>query len=59
MDRASYYREKAEHLRRLADLTWQPKLEAMLRDLALDYDKVAHDLEVAATDIGDTMALDN
>ena len=43
MNRASYYREQANHLRELADLTWQPELEVVLCTLARDYDQVAND----------------
>ena len=41
MDRALYCRKQAEHLRELADITWQPELEKMLRDLARDYENTA------------------
>jgi hypothetical protein len=51
MDRASDYRERATHLRRLAELTWQDDLEALLRHVARDYDEVAEDLEAGATEI--------
>jgi hypothetical protein len=43
MDSASYYRERAEHLRRLAEMTWQDDLEALLRCVARDYDEIAED----------------
>jgi hypothetical protein len=36
MDRASHYRHEADHARRLAEVTWQPDLEDMLRRLAQD-----------------------
>jgi hypothetical protein len=45
MDGASYYRERADHLRRLAEMTWQRDLEGMVRSLAQDYDETAEDLE--------------
>jgi hypothetical protein len=51
MDRASDYRERATHLRRLAELTWQDDLEALLRHVARDYDEVAEDLEAGTTEI--------
>ena len=44
MEPASYYRAQAEHLRRLAKLTWQDNLEDFLRILAKDYEEVAEDL---------------
>jgi nitroreductase len=37
MDGASDYRERAEHLRRLAEMTWQCDLEGVVRSLAQDY----------------------
>ena len=45
MDGASYYRERADHLRRLAEMTWQRDLEGVVRSLAQDYDETAEDLE--------------
>jgi hypothetical protein len=51
MNRASYHREQANHLRELADLTWQPELEVMLRDLVRDYDQVANDPEADTSEI--------
>ena|SRR5690242_13809355 len=44
MDTA-YYRDRAKHLRELADVTWQPRLELMLRDLARDYEETAEKFE--------------
>ena len=44
MDGASYYRERADHLRRLAEMTWQRDLEGVVRSLAQDYDETAEDL---------------
>jgi hypothetical protein len=41
MDRASYYREQADHARRLAELAWQDDLEALLLRAAQDYDELA------------------
>jgi hypothetical protein len=49
MDRASYYRERADHVRRLAEMTWQDDLEALLRRVAQDYDEIAQNLEAGAT----------
>jgi hypothetical protein len=51
MEHASHYRERADHLRRLAEITWQRDLEGVVRGLAQDYDEVAEDLEVGATEI--------
>jgi hypothetical protein len=50
MDGASYYRERADHLRRLAEMTWQRDLEGVVRSLAQDYDETAEDLEASATE---------
>jgi hypothetical protein len=49
MDGASYYRERADHLRRLAEMTWQRDLEGVVRNLAQDYDETAEDLKAGAT----------
>jgi hypothetical protein len=57
MDRASYYREQADHVRQLAELTWQDDLEAVLRRIAQDYDEVADDLEAGVTEIRHTELL--
>jgi hypothetical protein len=46
-----YYRERANHLRRLAEMTWQGDLEVSLRRLAQEYDETAEDLEAGATEI--------
>ena len=48
MDGASYYRERADHLRRLAEMTRD--LEGAVRSLAQDYDETAEDLEAGATE---------
>jgi hypothetical protein len=45
----SYCRDRADHLRQLADLTWQHDLEVSLRLLAQDYDETAEDLEIGAS----------
>jgi hypothetical protein len=50
MDGTSYYRERADHLRRLAEMTWQRELEGVVRGLAQDYDETAEDLEAGATE---------
>jgi hypothetical protein len=47
----SHYRERANHLRQLAERTWQDDLEALLRRVARDYDEVADDLEAGRTEI--------
>ena len=51
MTGAPYYREQADHVRRLAELAWQDELEALLRRVAHDYEEVAEDLEAGATEI--------
>ena len=50
MDGASYYRGRADHFRRLAEMTWQRDLEGVVRSLAQDYDETAEDLEAGATE---------
>ena len=50
MDGTSYYRERADHLRRLAEMTWQHDLEGVVRSLAQDYDETAEDLEAGGTE---------
>ena len=45
----SHYRERANHLRRLAEMAWQRDLEALLHHVAHDYDEVAEDLEAGCT----------
>ena len=47
----SYYRDRANHFRHLADMTWQHDLEVSLRSLAQDYDETAEDLEIGASDV--------
>ena len=51
MDGASYYRGRADHFRRLAEMTWQRDLEGVVRSLAQDYDETAEDLEAGATEV--------
>jgi len=51
MGNISYYRERANHLRRLAEMTWQYDVAVMLRRLAQEYDEAANDLEAGATEI--------
>ena len=58
MDRAAYYRERADHARELADAAWQPDLKDMLRGFAKDYDEVADDIENGATEIRHAELLD-
>jgi hypothetical protein len=48
---ATYYREQADHVRRLAEMTWQDDLEVLLRRVARDYDEVADDLEAGVNEI--------
>jgi hypothetical protein len=47
----SHYRERANHLRQLAEMTWQHDLAALLGRVAHDYDEVADDLEAGGTEI--------
>jgi hypothetical protein len=54
MDRAAYYRNQAKHARQLAEATWQPDFQDMLRRLAKDYNKTAEDIETGAIEIPDT-----
>jgi hypothetical protein len=58
MDRSAHYRDQANHARRLADATWQPNLEDLLRHLAKDYDEVAEDIEAGAIEIRHAELLD-
>jgi hypothetical protein len=51
MNRPSHYRELADHVRRLAEMTWQDDLEALLLRAAQDYDGAAEDLEAGATEV--------
>ena len=48
MDPTTFYRDRANHLRQLAELTWQEGLETMLRDLAEQCDKMAATVESGA-----------
>ena len=58
MDLAARYRDKAERIRQLADLAWQPELKDMLRSLATDYEEIAEDIETGATEIRHPELLD-
>ena len=51
MHPASYYRERADHARRVASRMHQPDTLEMLREMARDYDDIAEDLEVSAIEI--------
>ena len=51
MDRSAHYRDLDNHVRQLADATWQPNLEDLLRHLAKDYDEIAGDIETGAIEI--------
>jgi hypothetical protein len=46
-----YYREQAQHARRLAGMVHQPDVEETLCRMAEDFDDIAHDLETGAVDI--------
>jgi hypothetical protein len=58
MDHAAHYRDRANHVRELADAAWQPDLKDMLRGLAKDYDEVADDIGNGATEIRQAELLD-
>jgi hypothetical protein len=58
MDRTAHYRDRANHIRKLADAAWQPDLKDVLRGLAKDYDEVADDIENGATEIRHAELLD-
>ena len=58
MDRSAHYRDQANHARHLADATWQPNLEDLLRRLAKDYDEVAENIETGAIEIRHAELLD-
>jgi hypothetical protein len=45
MHAAEYYRQEAEHARRLRDLTYEDELWEMLDELAHDYEREAADVE--------------
>jgi hypothetical protein len=51
MERASHYRHQADHARQLAEATWQPNLEEMLRHLAQHFDETAEAIEAGATEM--------
>jgi len=51
MDRASHYRDQAEHIRCLADAAWQLDLRETLRCIAKDYDRAAEEIETTADEI--------
>lgn len=46
-----YYREQAQHARRLASLTHQSEMTEMLQRVAEALEDIAQDLEVGAADI--------
>ena len=58
MDRTAHYRDRANHVRELADAAWQPDLKDMLRGFVKDYDEVADDIENGATEIRHAELLD-
>ena len=47
----SYYREQAEHARRMAGLMHQSDVTEMLHRMAEDYEDIAYDLETGAVDV--------
>ena len=48
-----YFREQAEHARRLANLAHQPEMMAMLQRMAEEFEDIAiaYDLETSAVDV--------
>jgi hypothetical protein len=51
MHPASYYRDRAEHARRVASRVHQPEILEILGQMARDYDDIAEDLERGAIEI--------
>jgi hypothetical protein len=51
MHAPSYYREQAEHARRMARLMHQPDVTETLLRMAQDFEDVAYDLETGAVDV--------
>jgi hypothetical protein len=51
MDNASYYRERADHLLRLAEMTWQRDVEGVVRGLAQDYEEITEDFEAGGLSV--------
>jgi hypothetical protein len=51
MHSAKYYREQAEHARKLAGMVHQPDLIESFKRMATDYDDIAEDLETGAIEI--------
>jgi hypothetical protein len=47
----SYYRQQAEHARRMARLMHQRDLNETLERMAQDFEDVAYDLETGAVDV--------
>jgi hypothetical protein len=58
MNHAAHFRRQADHARQLADATYQHGLEDLLRRLAKDYDEVAEDIEMGATEVRHAELLD-
>lgn len=48
MHDAMYYRNKAAHMRRMADMVHQTDLRDMLLGAAQDYEEITEDLETGA-----------
>jgi hypothetical protein len=51
MKDAKYYRQQADHARRLAGMLHQRDVREMLEQTARDYDDIAEDLEMGAVEI--------
>ena len=51
MHPAGYYREQAQHARRLAAMVHQPDVRDTLYKSAQDFEEIAYDLETGAVEI--------
>ena len=47
----SYYREQAEHVRRMSRLMHQPDITETLLRMAQDFEDIAYDLKAGAVDV--------
>ena len=57
MYRSSYYRDEAEHARRLADAALQQNLEEELRRIAQQFDYLADSIATAELELRDVQVL--
>jgi hypothetical protein len=51
MHAPEYYREQAQHARRLASMVHQRDVRDTLRKTAQDFDEIAYDLEIGAVEV--------